>query len=415
MRNGFLGSLLALLCGTILVQGQTVEAPETSPVPAFTVSELAPDVVDEPFVTQSITNLLWFNADYLMWWTKSGPVVPLVTTGSFADPQPGVLGAPNTSVLFGDSNLDYGLFAGMRLGGGIWIAPRLAVEASYFLLEKRSQHFSAIGDGAGNPLIGRPIINDITGNEILESDSVPGRLAGGIAVSSSSRVLGWEINVVGNLVQARSRSLDLLLGFRALDLNESLEINERYAPLMPGLTFLGAQVAASNSLTDFDRFQASNRFYGPQLGGKFDWTRGRFTVGVVGKVALGTTLQAVDITGATALVTPAGVAAVAPGGVLALPSNIGHHYQEQFTVVPEVGLNLGVYITPRLTARVGYTFLYWSDVVRPGAQVDRRVSLNQVPSDTLFGVPGPSNRPAFAFRESDYWAQGLNFGLEFRY
>ena len=27
-----------------------------------------------------------------------------------------------------------------------------------------------------------------------------------------------------------------------------------------------------------------------------------------------------------------------------------------------------------------------------------------MPSDTLFGTPGPSTRPAFAFNSSDYWA-----------
>lgn len=42
-------------------------------------------------------SFLWFNADYLMWWTKSGPVVPLATFGSIADPSP--LGHPGTAVI----------------------------------------------------------------------------------------------------------------------------------------------------------------------------------------------------------------------------------------------------------------------------------------------------------------------------
>ena len=59
---------------------------------------------------------------------------------------------------------------------------------------------------------------------------------------------------------------------------------------------------------------------------------------------------------------------------------------------------------------VGYDFLYLSDVVRAGDQVNLAVNPNP-----LRGVTGGPAQPVFIVRPSDFWAQGVNFGLEFRY
>jgi hypothetical protein len=53
--------------------------------------------------------------------------------------------------------------------------------------------------------------------------------------------------------------------------------------------------------------------------------------------------------------------------------------------------------------------------VRPGDQIDRGLDVTRIPN---FGVPAnplPQPRPAVPFKETDYWAQGINIGLEFRY
>ena len=57
-------------------------------------------------------------------------------------------------------------------------------------------------------------------------------------------------------------------------------------------------------------------------------------------------------------------------------------------------------------------FLFLSNVARPGNQIDRTVNTTQ-----LFGTPpvvGPA-RPAPLFNQSDFWAQGVNVGLEFHW
>jgi hypothetical protein len=99
--------------------------------------------------------------------------------------------------------------------------------------------------------------------------------------------------------------------------------------------------------------------------------------------------------------------------LLALPSNSGHFFTERFAVVPEGSLTLGYQVTDNLSISIGYTFLYWSHVARPGDQIDRAVSPAALPISGT--APVPSSRPAFSFNETDFWAQGLTFGLELRF
>ena len=83
-------------------------------------------------------------------------------------------------------------------------------------------------------------------------------------------------------------------------------------------------------------------------------------------------------------------------------------------MVPEVGVNLGVRVTQRLTLTGGYTFLYWSDVARPADQIDRNLNPNLIPTSNTFGGGGPQ-RPAPGIRSNDFYAHGLTVGLIFRY
>jgi len=49
------------------------------------------------------------------------------------------------------------------------------------------------------------------------------------------------------------------------------------------------------------------------------------------------------------------------------------------------------------------------------AQLDRGINQTLIPTHQNFGTGPSDGRPAFAFRESDFWAQGINFGLEFNF
>ena len=364
---------------------------------------------------------IWFGSEYLLWWTKNSPMhVPLVTQGdttNFA-----IVGAPGTRVLNGSSDVDYGAASGMRLSGGAMIAPGLSVGGSYFALERQSSNFSANSDGSGNPVLGQPIIDAVTGVPSVELVSVPnpGGIAGGLHVSTTSRFQGWDLNLAQDLGSDSVSSFKLLSGFRSLNLNESLTIDANFhdisgIPGGSGLTFLGVPDITGANFTTQDRFQANNQFYGGQIGGRYDRDFGRFFVSLDAKVALGETQELVMINGVSALTPPGGPVMTAPGGVLALPSNIGRHYQERFAVVPEGNLTVGMQVFPWMRVKAGYDFLYWSNVVRPGNQVNPLVNRFNVPTDQNFGTGTGPNQPSFQFRTSDYWAQGFNFGLEFRF
>jgi len=77
-----------------------------------------------------------------------------------------------------------------------------------------------------------------------------------------------------------------------------------------------------------------------------------------------------------------------------------------FLGFPQLGVNVGYQLTDNVRAFVGYTFLYWNDVLRPGDQIDRVVNTTQSPVNLIGNglLVGPA-RPAPIFRESDFWAQ----------
>jgi hypothetical protein len=180
--------------------------------------------------------------------------------------------------------------------------------------------------------------------------------------------------------------------------------------------------------TTFDSFHASNNFYGGQLGLRGDYHLGHFFVEAAGKVALGSMNQSINISGASSsnstntVLFPPGVFLPAtnfvnaPGGFFAQGTNSGHFSRNVFAVVPEADFKIGYNITRNIQGFVGYSFLYLNDVLRPGTTIDHSLNLTQVPIAAGFPntLVGPS-APNFSFTRSDFWAQGINFGVQFKF
>ena len=199
-------------------------------------------------------------------------------------------------------------------------------------------------------------------------------------------------------------------------MNEDLTFQDTFPPPGTGnFNFGTAPVPPNATIADFDKFQTTNHFYGGQAGARLQYLIGRFSVGMTAKVALGDTQQLALVQGATAMAVPGMPVQTLPGGVLAQTSNIGRYYRDEFSVVPEGALNFGWQLRPRVKLTIGYTFLYWSDVLRPGAQIDRNVNSSLIPTSQTFGMGSPTGPPFFAFHGSDFWAQGVNFGVLFNY
>jgi hypothetical protein len=352
-------------------------------------------------------NRFFFSTEYLGWTIREQRLPILITTGPVASQ--GRIGQPGTVPLFGGDDLPEELRSGVRLSAGYWFDPcqLWAVEGNIFGLAPRHTRFAATSDEF--PLLARPFFNL---NQNLQDSQVttqPGFEAGGITVTTSSKLWGTELNLRRNLIADCSFRFDVFAGFRYLDLEEKLDVAESIIAL-PGFTgFAGDRIFVD------DHFGTRNQFFGGQIGAITELRWGRWTFDVRGKLALGNNHQTVDIHGQQQVTDPAGTTSSFNGGLLAVRSNSGHFTRDHFAVVPEASLNLGYQFTDHLRGFIGYNFLYWSNVIRPGDQIDQNIDITQIPNFRPGVAPVALNRPAAPFKETSFWAQGANVGLEIRY
>jgi len=356
------------------------------------------------------------SAEYLLWWTKGSPLPPLLTTTSGpVGPGSGALGDPNTQILYGNNTVNNGVRSGFRLMTGYWFDDErlLGVEVGGFWLQNATASFSTSSDGsAGSVPLFRPFFNptNLLGGpgQNAEPIAVPGVTAGGFSSQLRSSLWGAEGNLRSNLLCNQNFFLDGLVGVRVLNLNESLTLSE--SPLVIN-TLPGGPLAGSLELIQ-DRFQTQNTFYGGQVGLVGEVRSGPWSLNMMGKLGLGVTQQTVDISGSTQFFSPGSPPQFFNQGFYAGLTNSGRFTRNVFSVVPEIGLNIGYQVTEHLRLFAGYNFLYWSNVVRPGSQINLMVN------PTMIAGAGPGVGPAqptFAFNSSSFWVQGVTFGIEFRF
>lgn len=480
MRNGFFGSLTTLVAGAGLAFAQSAAPPAPTPVEPPALSG-APEVMSEPLVNLTpadepkaaeppakpeaeIKELpakpqpqpeaipapklpaplapspalapggdccppviccpeckpcyrFWTGAEYLLWWIDNGPINgPLVTTGPAATF--GFLGTNGVSTV-GPSNLDYGTLSGGRVTMGYWLSDEqlIGVEASGFYMGDGHQRATIGGDATGTPLLARPVINVLTGLETAEFISFPGSFAGNLEVTSNTHLWGADVNARGRAYNGDNGYLDLLAGFRYLDLEEDLNLTQGTQILGGGVVALnGPQFGPPNSISIRDSFDGRTQFYGGQLGARAQVRRGRVSADLIVKVALGVSHEAVTTAGSTTIISPTGATTTAAGGLLAVSSNNGHHSRDEFAVLPEATINVGYQVTRAIRVFAGYNFLYLDEVARPGDQIIRTVNPSRVPSSLLSGpVPFGPAFPTGNVRSGDVWVHGVNFGVAFRY
>jgi hypothetical protein len=226
-------------------------------------------------------------------------------------------------------------------------------------------------------------------------------------------VQGAEANLVGNLFAEGGVKLHALAGYRFFQANEGLRIENRWLqqPTPESMNFKTLGMIA-------DQFDAHNEFHGGQLGLLADLHRGPFYVELTGKVAFGTNYEVVTIDGASHFITAASPVPLLrsfPGGIYAQPTNMGRITRHAFAVVPEGTFKVGLKTGDRGRIFIGYNFLYISDAVRPGDQIDRTVNPSQVPLATLGGPFTGPDRPTARINTTDFWVQGLIVGFEGRF
>src|SRR5262249_44222569 len=232
---------------------------------------------------------------------------------------------------------------------------------------------------------------------------------GSFLVTHSLSLWGGECGPAIPLGATEHCHLVLLTGFRYLELNEELNTFEHFTADTAVPAFGGS------SVQDHDRFSTRNQIYTGQIGGEFEYRCGNLTVDVRGKCAFGTNHERMQIDGASAITSPTGATTVLPGGRFADLTNSVPFKRDVFCVVPEVDVNISYQVCKTLRLYAGYTFIFCSDVVRPGDQIDTGLNVSQIQTvsgpGTLFGPA----RPTLVPHGTDFWAQGLNFGMEFKY
>jgi hypothetical protein len=353
---------------------------------------------------------LFFSAEYLLWWVNAPRIPELATTsvtggdGFLSDPGTRLLLAPGA---FGDT-----LRHGLRLRGGWWCddAGKLGIDGSFFFTGRQTA--SAAFDSGTIPTIARPFFAPNINGEFSELVAKPNFSTGTLTIDAASEFWGADINIRHALCRRCDFRHEVFVGYRFLSLKESLVVAESITALedAPDPNIPGTKLFVQDS------FRTKNRFHGGQIGGLVERKWGNVSLELRGSVALGATRQEVEIVGTQDRLIPGGQAErFNGGGLLAAGPNLGTFSQSKFSVVPEATLNLGYWVTPNAKAFVGYNVLYWSNVIRPGDQIDRVVNIQFVPNPAMGTPPSSVQRPLPTFRQSDLWANGLQFGLEFRW
>ncbi len=384
------------------------------------------------------------------------------------------LGADNPkSVLFANDNGNP-LSPGGRFTLGGWLDndQTFGIEARYLLLNSYAGYRANPGDNVlaipyQNALTGAQAsyfvnlpgtytsftstyINTTPGVFVHLSDSIDYDLArGSLDIRSTSFLQGGEANAVLNLGRAANWRLEGIAGLRFIELDETLfigsSVSENYLHATAFEPALGLPTGATQVVDQFvgvvnrmDNFETRNTFYGGQLGLRGDYGWGRFSISAGGQVGLGLMHEEVSISGSTETIgtttmtptqriflagIPLIVATGAPnqvttginssrGGLFAQPTNSGIYNRDRFAVVPEGILKLNYRFTDRITGSIGYTFRYMSSVARPGDQINTTVNPALLTTTPSAATP---SQPSFQFHSGDYWAQGINFGVELRY
>jgi hypothetical protein len=423
-RTFFLGLACSLLHAGMSLGQDTKAVPDSAPPP---VPVMIQDAGTPPaagffdgggFGSRPAGPRVWADAEYLMWWVKSGPQpLPLVATAAGAP----VLGQPGTTVLYGPSIFEYGMVSGGRATLGYWFDSEqtFGIEGRGFLLQQRSvTGFSIHSDANGNPRFNVPFfdLGAVPPGEsgFLESSGNGGPRTGSFSVNSSTSLWGAEANGIWNVYRGNSFRLGALAGFRYLDLQEQETLLLSRTD-MNGVPFQGTIFGPGNAIGSVDSFSTRNQFYGGQLGLRATYTAGRWFAEVDAKAALGDTLRTIDVTGNSSLTMTNGAVLTAPGGLFAGPSRVGTFTSNTFGVIPEGEFKLGYQFTQRISAFVGYNFLYWNDVVRPGNQVNRNINTNEIATSFNYNPAIVVPREPQSFNGSAFWAQGVNFGLQFKF
>ncbi len=364
---------------------------------------------------------LWIAPELLLWSTSGNFLPALVTSSPAGTPaaQAGVIGQPGTSILFGNDWMPGTFRPGGRITVGYWLDPTQhdGFDAQYFQLADATST-GTFGNQGGTVLLARPYVDAVTGTQASVLLPPPNTLPANPALLARSITATQDTSLQGfDLIFRRSLCCDLdhrrwlVGGYRFLQLNDNVWVNDA-STISTGAPGGYPQT----SILSTDGFAAKTQFQGGEFGWIEKWWWQRVGFQLLGKMALGASIYDNDIAGSTVTSVTASPGATpttttTAGGVLAQPTNIGGYGGSSFAAVGEFGATLDWALWSQCRVSVGYTFLWWSQVARAAGQIDGSVNPSQFPPGPLAGPAAP----AYNLRTNDFWAQGLNLGLEYQF
>lgn len=380
---------------------------------------------------EAAPNRWWGGAEYLLWNVRDTSLPRLTTaipaglatvalndgTGATALVPVSVLsnpGVPNSN------QLNLGDHSGARFTLGAWLDDEgtFGVEGSFFFLEERSLGFASTSGTALNQFIVDTQIVIPTQNNGNLNVAFPTQSNSTLTGTMRTQVYGGELNAVVGGLQIGAFSFRGITGFRALQLEEQLNVQNdiRLTPINTGnVTQFPVPAANGTPFVQFntlDDIHVWNRFYGGNVGADVYADFGGWFVSARGQVAVGANVQKVRVRGFTS-VSANGIPqqSVTSGVLSGVFDQGGARSRTRVGVVPEVIVKLGYQFSDWLRIFAHYDAFYVKDAVRPGniVAVDT--------SNTQITVNGTTNtftvqQPSIVLNEVDTWIRGIGFGAE---
>jgi hypothetical protein len=343
--------------------------------------------------------------EYLMWWGRGQNIPALVTTSPNGTPQneAGVLGFPNTTTLFGNQGIQQNLRSGFRITINHELENGDRIGGRFWGLEQARTNFSRAS--TGDPILGIPFFNTQLPGEDAQLVAFPGVTTdGSVNVRTGNEILGADAWLRRCISRDACFQMDWLAGYQFVRMNDSLFMNSTQTDITGGAAPAGTVISVA------DNFRTSNEFHGGTLGLVVDNRYGALQLDLLAKVAIGNMHETVNISGSNTVTQPGIGPVTTAGGLFAQGTNSGIRSRNRLAFIPEINCNLGYRVNDQWSFTIGYSFLYLSDVVVAGGQIDRTINLSQNPGP----IVGPV-RPAPLQNSTDYWVQGLSLGADYRF
>lgn len=347
------------------------------------------------------SGLGWAETDTLLWWGRGLTNSPVVVGGN----SPTVL--PTNPLLGGyDNPLGTDMLVGLRGNVGFWLDDcqnyGVGGRAWGVISEGSEEVITNGGNSTGiaffNTSLGQPdtyIVN-------LDRGAF-GENFGEIGVLNEMDVYSGDLYLRALLLGDRCNRVDLLGGYTFLRLDSGYQLRSR---IVDGWT--DAPPPVSTITTIVDRFATKNEFHGGHVGLQSNLNRGRFGLGLMGKVAFGNMTSTSNISGNYEQLPPApSLPDRQNRGLFTQSSNIGTVTRDAFTFIPEMNAKLR-YQVGRFQVGVGYTIVVLPEVALAASQVDTNV-------DVLGIISPPTSAPVNRFNTESYYLHGIDLGVTYNF